>query len=354
MQASPPRTASRLVHRARAHRQRSQLSGLIVAESLGGARSLFERLLVAGRQGPGAGPDEAAGPTTPWSRRRRCSRGAASSASASGSARWSHPRRSCCRRPSSSRPAAAARSLAAAAYRYWRRRSGSGWWPSSLRPCLPLEGSRGAVVPLRALPLEWRGAGASGARSGICSDSQQCWKEQDPPPGRFRFARARTGVRGVPRTSGLPLAQQADATSCDMALLGCRLLGRTRLVHGDRGSVVRPVLGSGGATSVLAGYHPSDGVSPAHRWLWKRRMRRRRASDLRSLLFRGHGTVVDEADEFGEVDEECARANAGSGSHNLDAPYLARQRCRGKLSSTNTYGAGAPFRFGGGRRLHEE
>src|SRR3954469_9103933 len=151
--------ASRLVHRARARRQCSQLSGLIVAESLGGARSLFERLLVAGRQGPGAGPDEAAGPTTPWSRRRRCSRGAASSASASGSARWLHPRRSCCRRPSSSRLAAAARSSAAAACRYWRRRSGSGWWPSSLRPCLPLEGSRGAVAPLRALLLEWRGVG---------------------------------------------------------------------------------------------------------------------------------------------------------------------------------------------------
>src|SRR3954471_4522937 len=58
-------------------------------------------------------------------------------------------------------------------------------------------------------------------------------------------------------------------------------------------------------------------------------MRRRRASDLRSLLLRGHGAVVDEADEFGEVDEECARVNAGSGSHNLDAPYLARQRWRG-------------------------
>ena len=52
---------------------------------------------------------------------------------------------------------------------------------------------------------------------------------------------------------------------------------------------------------------------------------------------------VDEVvDEAGEVDEECARANAGAGSHNLDAPYLARQRCRGKLSATNTYGTGAP------------
>ena len=101
--------------------------------------------------------------------------------------------------------------------------------------------------------------------------------------------------------------------------------------------------------SVLTGNHPSDGISPAHHWLWWRRVRRRRASDLRRLLLRGHGVVADEVvDEAGEVDEECARANAGSGSHNLDAPYLARQRCRGKLSATNTYGTGAPFRYGKG------
>src|SRR3954465_3961971 len=46
---------------------------------------------------------------------------------------------------------------------------------------------------------------------------------------------------------------------------------------------------------------------------------------------------------------------AKSGSHNLDAaPYLARQGCRGKSASTSTYGDGAPFRFGGERRLHKE
>src|SRR3954468_12159746 len=43
-----------------------------------------------------------------------------------------------------------------------------------------------------------------------------------------------------------------------------------------------------------------------------------------------------------------------TGSRNLDAPYLARQRCRGKSASSNTYGDGAPSRFGGGRRRHEE
>ena len=37
-----------------------------------------------------------------------------------------------------------------------------------------------------------------------------------------------------------------------------------------------------------------------------------------------------------------------SGSHNLDVPYLASQRCRGKLSTTNTYGTGAPCRCGEG------
>src|SRR4051812_47472527 len=30
------------------------------------------------------------------------------------------------------------------------------------------------------------------------------------------------------------------------------------------------------------------------------------------------------------------------------------QRCRGKSASSNTYGAGAPSRFGGERRMHEE
>src|SRR3954462_7759213 len=110
-----------------------------------------------------------------------------------------------------------------------------------------------------------------------------------------------------------------------MALLGRRLTGRARRVLGGRGSVVRPVLGFGGAASVLAGGHLPDGVSRAYRWLWLRRKRRRRACDLRSLLLRGHG--ADETDELGEADEERARANAGSDPHDLDAlPYLARQR----------------------------
>src|SRR3954465_4055765 len=74
-------------------------------------------------------------------------------------------------------------------------------------------------------------------------------------------------------------------------------------------------------------------------------MRRRRASDLRSLLLRGHGAVVDEADEFGEVDEERARVNAGSGSHNLDAPLPGAPKMSGKLIHEHLWGPAdrAPF-----------
>ena len=36
--------------------------------------------------------------------------------------------------------------------------------------------------------------------------------------------------------------------------------------------------------------------------------------------------------------QDQARVNAGSGSHNLDAPYLARQRCRGKLIHGHLWG----------------
>ena len=54
-----------------------------------------------------------------------------------------------------------------------------------------------------------------------------------------------------------------------------------------------------------------------------------------------------------EDDEDLARVHAGSGSHNLDAPYLARQRCRGWLIHQHLWGQG-PFQFGGGRRPHKE
>ena len=45
------------------------------------------------------------------------------------------------------------------------------------------------------------------------------------------------------------------------------------------------------------------------------------------------GTAASEAFFFDGMlmkeNEDLARVNAGSGSHNLDAPYLAHQRCLG-------------------------
>src|SRR3954467_10191929 len=78
----------------------------------------------------------------------------------------------------------------------------------------------------------------------------------------------------------------------------------------------------------------SASVFPTTRLLQGRWVRRRRTGHLRSFLLRRH---VD------EDDADLACADAGSGSHNLDAPYLARQRCRGKSASSITYGDGNPF-----------
>ena len=80
------------------------------------------------------------------------------------------------------------------------------------------------------------------------------------------------------------------------------------------------VLGPGSTVSSLVDARSSAGVYPTTcllRWWW---VRRGWSSHLRSLLLRWH---VD------EEDEDLARVNAGSGSHNLNPPYLARQRCRG-------------------------
>src|SRR3954466_5192895 len=105
------------------------------------------------------------------------------------------------------------------------------------------------------------------------------------------------------------------------------------------------MFGRRGTMSWLDDARSYAGAFPTTRLLQGRRVRRGRTSHLWSLLLRWH---VD------EDDEDLACADAESGSHNLDAPYLARQRCRGKSASTNTYGDRAPSRFGGGRRLHEE
>src|SRR4051812_48208958 len=105
------------------------------------------------------------------------------------------------------------------------------------------------------------------------------------------------------------------------------------------------MFGRRGAMSWLDDAHPAASAVPTTRLLQGRRIRRGRTSHLRSLLLRWH---VD------EDDGDLACADAGLGSHNLDSPYLARQRCRGKSASLNTYGDRAPYWFGRGRRLHEE
>ena len=138
-------------------------------------------------------------------------------------------------------------------------------------------------------------------------------------------------VLNATRTTSLILAQRTYGAANAMTLLFPRLLRRARCVYGRRG-LRGLVLGPGGGVSSLVGARSSAGVYPTARLLRWRWNRHRRTNHLRSFLIRWH---VDGHDDV-------ARANTGSGSHNLDAPYLARQRCRGKLSTTNTYGTGAP------------
>src|SRR3954463_4491834 len=101
-----------------------------------------------------------------------------------------------------------------------------------------------------------------------------------------------------------------------------------RLLGGARSEFVRRV-----AKNWLGDARSSAGASPTARLLQGRWVRRRWTGHLRSFFLRWH---VD------EEDGGLARVDTGSGSHNLDAPYLARQRCRGESASSNTYGAGTP------------
>src|SRR3954471_14864905 len=98
-----------------------------------------------------------------------------------------------------------------------------------------------------------------------------------------------------------------------------------------------------GTVSWLGDARSAAGAVPTTRLLQGRWVRRGRTSHLWSLLLLWH---VD------EDDGDLACADAGSGSHNFDAPYLARQRCWGKSASTNTYGDRGPFlgSAGGGGR----
>ena len=126
-------------------------------------------------------------------------------------------------------------------------------------------------------------------------------------------------VLSAARTTSLILAQRTYGAANAMTLLVPCLLRRARCAYRRRG-LCRLVLGLGRTMSSLVDARSSVGVYPTGRWLRRWWDRRRRSSCLRSLLLRWH---VD------EDDEDLARVNAGSGSHNLDAPYPARQRCRG-------------------------
>ena len=142
-------------------------------------------------------------------------------------------------------------------------------------------------------------------------------------------------VLSTPGSTSLILVQQTHGTVSTMTLPVPRLLRWARCMYGRRGLGVRPVvvgagyaadgqrslvLGPGSTMSSLVDARSSAGVYPTTRllrWWWDRHGRN---SCRRSLLLRRH---VD------EEDEDLARVNAGSGSHNLNAPYLVRQRCRG-------------------------
>src|SRR4051812_3286274 len=105
------------------------------------------------------------------------------------------------------------------------------------------------------------------------------------------------------------------------------------------------MFGRRGAMSWLDDARSTAGAVPTTRLLQGRWVRRGRTSHLRSFLLRWH---VD------EDDGDLARADAGSGSHNLDAPYLARQRCRGNRLPRTPMGTEPLSWFGGGRRSREE
>src|SRR3954467_13074036 len=128
------------------------------------------------------------------------------------------------------------------------------------------------------------------------------------------------------RPTGPIWVQQAYGTMGTRTLLVPRLLGGARSEFGHRGT-----------KNWFEDARSPAGVFPTTCLLQGRWVRRRRTGHFRSFLLRRH---VD------EDNEDLACVNAGSGSHNLDAPYLARQRCRGKSASSNTNGDEAPSRFG--------
>ena len=135
-------------------------------------------------------------------------------------------------------------------------------------------------------------------------------------------------ILSAPGSTNLILAQQTYGTASTMTLSVLRLLGGARRIYGHQG-LCSLVLGPGSTASFIVDVCSSASIyctARLLRWRWNRRGRN---CCLRSLLLRWH---VD------EDDEDLARVHAGSGSHNLDAPYLVRQRCRGELTHEHLWG----------------
>ena len=127
-------------------------------------------------------------------------------------------------------------------------------------------------------------------------------------------------VLNATRTTSLILGQWTYGAANAMTLLVPPFLRWARWAYGRRG-LRSLVLGLGSAVGTLVDVHSSAGIHSTVRLLRRWWKRRRRGCCPRSLLLRWH---------VGEDDEDLARVHAGSGSHDLDAPYLARQRCRGR------------------------
>ena len=135
-------------------------------------------------------------------------------------------------------------------------------------------------------------------------------------------------VLSTPRSTSSILAQQAYGTASTMTLSVSRLLRWARCMYGRRG-LCSLVLGPGNTVSSLVDVRSSAGVCPTThllRWWWHRHGRN---NCRRSLLLRWH---VDEGNE------DLARVNAGSGSHNLDAPLPGAPKMSGKLSHEHLWG----------------
>ena len=128
-------------------------------------------------------------------------------------------------------------------------------------------------------------------------------------------------VLSTPRSTSSILLQQTHGTVSTMTLPVPRLLRWAWCMYGRRG-LRRLALGPGSVVSFLVDVRPSADVYPTThllRWRWDRHGW---SSCLRSLLLRWH---VD------EENEDLARVNAGSGSHNLDAPLPGAPKMSGKL-----------------------